>query len=541
MNKSRRWVFALLAAVLGAAPGAWSAAHAAPNEALIKPPSRNVAWIGAGVDADIDRALAQAKAQNKPVLLYWGATWCPPCNHLKSTLFNRNDFAQLSKSFVAVHVDGDRPGAQKLGTRFSVRGYPTVILMDAAGQEISRLPGEADAPQIMALLQQGLSGGRPVAQVLAKVRPTAGSAAAPAALSNLEWGALAHHSWETDESKLVKAEERAGVLADLARLATAQTQPRVDASLVDRLWLKALVASDAQRGLKADDAVLARVLAVLGSPAESREHMDLLTSYVKPMLRSFKDLDASKQSLLKSRWDASLMALQGDTTLSRADRVGALTSRIQLARSEGEGKSTAHLADLATQARKMAEALDTEVTDGYERQAVITASAYMLGEAGQWAQSDALLKGNLARSHSPYYLMSQLASNAKKQGRSSEALKWSRMAFERSEGPATRLQWGASYLQTQVELSASDAPGIEATAKQLWSLAAEDPSAFHERSARSLQRVADQLKSWRAASGQDRAPVVARLHQALGGVCAKTNKADGQRATCDKLRASLAS
>jgi thiol-disulfide isomerase/thioredoxin len=104
------------------------------------------------------------------VLLYWGATWCPPCNQLKATLFNRQDFAALSKSFVAVHVDGDRPGAQKLGQRFKVGGYPTLVLFKPDGSEITRLPGEADAEQVMDLLRLGLAGGRPATQVLADAR-----------------------------------------------------------------------------------------------------------------------------------------------------------------------------------------------------------------------------------------------------------------------------------------------------------------------------------------------------------------------------------
>lgn len=116
-----------------------------------------VAWQAAAADADIDRYFQQAKAEKKPVLLYWGAKWCPPCNQLKATLFNRADFIEQSKAFVAVGIDGDAPGAQKLGNRFKVRGYPTLILFSPSGSEITRLPGEADAAQVMKVLQLGLS------------------------------------------------------------------------------------------------------------------------------------------------------------------------------------------------------------------------------------------------------------------------------------------------------------------------------------------------------------------------------------------------
>jgi hypothetical protein len=42
--------------------------------------------------------------------------------------------------------------------------------------------------------------------------------------------------------------------------------------------------------------------------------------------------------------------------------------------------------------------LDAEIKDGYERQAVIYAAGHLLGAAGLWSDSDALLKANLAKS-----------------------------------------------------------------------------------------------------------------------------------------------
>ena len=143
-----------------------------------------------------------------------------------------------------------------------------------------------------------------------------------------------------------------------------------------------------------------------------------------------------------------------------------------------------------------ARALDREITDGFERQAVITSAAHALARAGLWADSDALLKANLAKSHSPYYLMSVLGGNARKQGRKTEALGWYAKAFEASEGPATRLQWGASYLSALVELAPQDEATIEKVARQLFTEAANQEGAFYERSARSLQKVGTQLATW---------------------------------------------
>ena len=67
-----------LAAALAALGPAAQAADGAP--------SANVAWVEAASDADIEKIFTGAKAQKKPVLLYWGAVWCPPCNQLKACL-----------------------------------------------------------------------------------------------------------------------------------------------------------------------------------------------------------------------------------------------------------------------------------------------------------------------------------------------------------------------------------------------------------------------------------------------------------------------
>ena len=491
------------------------------SQAAAGPPSTNVAWLRAAGDADVDRAFAQAKAEAKPLLLYWGATWCPPCNQMKATLFNRQDFAVQSKSFVAVDIDGDRPAAQKLGARFKVSGYPTLVLFTPGGSEITRLPGEADPLQVMALLQAGLAGGRPMAAVLADAR-----AAKP--ITANEWRMLSFHSWDIDESGLVEKADRPAVLAELA----AKSQTQGDSETTTRLWLKALAASDDGKGVKPDADLRQRLQKVLNDPVLARTHMDVLIYGAGDIVKVMTTDDSADRAPLVAQFDAVLTRLQADTSLSRGDRVSALIERVNLARLGQPKDSTQPRlpAALVQEVRDTSARLDREITDGYERMAVITAVAYLQGQAGLWADSDALLKGNLAKAQSPYYLMSQLASNAKKLGKKDEALRWYQQAYDRSEGPATRLQWGASYVTALVDLSPTDAPRIEKAASKLIAEAAQDKGAFHERSARALQRVGKKIGSWNA-DGKH-AAAVKRLQAQLDGVCAKVSAADGQRATC---------
>ncbi len=505
---------------LAAALALGLAVLAAPASATVAG-GPQVAWLPAAGDADIERAFGQARAERKPVLLYWGAAWCPPCNQLKATLFNRQDFIERSKNFVAVQIDGDLPGAQKLGARFKVRGYPTLILFSPDGAEITRLPGEADAPAVMNVLQMGLAGGRPVRTVLADAR-------AGRPVSGPEWRLLAFYSWDTDEAQLVPEGERAGLLATLAAAC-----PAAEAEAAMRLRLKALAASDEGQGVKADAALRAQVLRLLGDPAASRTQMDVLVNAAPEIARALAPAPGAERQAVVQALDAALVRLGNDATLSRADRMSALIGRVDLARlDQPKAVLVPRLPPaLLQQVREAAARADREVTDGYERQAVITAAAYLLGQAGLWKDSDALLRASLDKSHSPYYLMSQLAGNAKRQGRKAEALGWYEKAFERSEGPATRLQWGSAYVAGLVELAPQDEARIERTVSRLIDEAAGQQGAFYERSARSMQKVGDQLAAWNA-KGQHRA-VVERLRAQLAPVCAKLPAGDAQRSACE--------
>ncbi len=547
-----RFPTALATPILGVLLGALLAACSKPAEPTAAPVAVAVAptpaaaplaaehadtgvpWRYVSTDAEVDAAFALARATDKPLFLYWGATWCPPCNQVKATIFNRQDFIERARAFVPVYVDGDRPGAQKIGARFHVNGYPTMLLFNPQGTELTRLPGEVAAAHYTQVLTLGMSAQRPVKEVVALALADP-KAAGGTALSANEWRLLAFYSWGTDQQQIVPKD---GVGALLKKLADAC--PAEPADVATRLRLKALAAADPPAASKPDTASQAMLLALLADPNAARAQMDVLTNDASDIVRALSFEGEPRRAELLAAFTPALQRLEADTTLSRADRLAALIARVDLARIDAleagggaEAAKTALPAPLLADVREHAARVDREITDGYERQAVITSAAYALRQAGLGSESDALLTDNLAKSHSPYYLMTALASNAKARGDSAGALHWYEMAFDRSEGPATRLQWGASYVNALVDLSPQDEARIEKAAGALFAEAGKQSDAFYERSGRSLQRVGTKLHDWNANGGH--AAVIARLQTQLDGVCAALGATDPKRAACEAL------
>ena len=479
-----------------------------------------IAWR----EGDVDAAFAAARAEGKPLFLYWGAIWCPPCNQVKATLFNRQDFIDRARFFVPVYLDGDTPSAQRLGARFNVSGYPTMILFAPDGRELTRLPGEIDGEQYMRVLALGMGGARPVKDTLA-VALSASAGPAGWKLSPDDWRMLAYYSWLTDEQQLVPTRE---LPATLKRLA--QNCPADQSETASRLALKALAAAATAKGAKPspDAEATGRLLGVLADAKLVRENFDTLTEYPGEIVGFVTAAQSPERTRLVAAWTAALERLVSDTTLSTTDRLVAITGEVALARLDAAQGSLPPA--LLERVRDQAARADRTTTDPYARQAVIDAAADALAQAGLLAESDALLKSELARSHSPYYFMVDLAENAKKRGDKAAALDWYSRSYASAEGPATRLQWGVRYVNALIELSPQDAAGIEQAATSVIGELDPVPDTFYERNLRGLERMGAKLSAWGREPAQ--AAALVRIRAQMSGVCAKLPAGDPARAKC---------
>lgn len=101
---------------------------------------------------DLPKALEQAKKEKKLVLLdFNGSDWCPPCIKLKKDVFGTDDFKKFAQdNLVLVDLDFPRRKAQaaeikaaneKLSEQYKIESFPTIIVLDANGKQVSREEG----------------------------------------------------------------------------------------------------------------------------------------------------------------------------------------------------------------------------------------------------------------------------------------------------------------------------------------------------------------------------------------------------------------
>ncbi|WP_373989497.1 thioredoxin family protein [Duganella sp. BuS-21] len=436
-----------------------------------------IAWLG----GTLGDAQALARAQQRPLFLYWGAVWCPPCNRVKSEIFARDEFVARAASMLCYHLDGDMPGAQALAAQYQLRSYPTLVLLAPDGSEITRLPCELDGELFVAALDVALAVDR---------AGSSASAALDAALSGAralcadEWSLLSHYSWDTDEGKLLGSRALAPTLSALAAAST-------DRAAAMRLSLHAQLASGT------GDA--AALLALLGDAQQARANMDIFNNSGINLIKI-----ASRREELAAALGAVAAQWADDFWLSAPDRLMAVRLQMRLARLRAPTQG------LQALVRERVDAALAESTDPYERHALVNTAVGALNDAGLPELAEQVLLAELARSHSPYYFMLSLAASARRRSDMAAVLSWYGKAWQASTGPATRLQWGVTYLSSLIDLAPQDAAAIEQAAQALLAdIHHAGADAHQQRNLSQLQKLAAKLAT--IAAGPQTAALAATL------------------------------
>lgn len=107
---------------------------------------------------DWDAAMKKAAKEGKNVFaLFTGSDWCIWCKRLEGEVLSQKAFSsEIVKSYVPVYIDypSDRSlvsaktAAQneKLSAKYPIRGYPTVLILDAKGEVLAQTGYQRGGP-----------------------------------------------------------------------------------------------------------------------------------------------------------------------------------------------------------------------------------------------------------------------------------------------------------------------------------------------------------------------------------------------------------
>jgi thiol:disulfide interchange protein DsbD len=88
---------------------------------------------------DYEHGINTAQVENKPVMLYFHTSWCSWCEEMDDNTLSDVEVIQKSFDFVTINIDADDRGDLK--SRYDVYKYPTVVFLDATGNETNRVTG----------------------------------------------------------------------------------------------------------------------------------------------------------------------------------------------------------------------------------------------------------------------------------------------------------------------------------------------------------------------------------------------------------------
>ena len=528
MGKSRITVL-LIAFLIVACGGEQVAQHGAEN------PHLELAWF----EGTVDEAFALAAREGRPVFLYWGAEWCPPCHYLKNKIFKRPEFVAKMADFIPVYLDGDTERAQILGEDLKVKGYPTVIVFSPDGDEVMRMPSSIPAAQYADVLDAAVQVMRPLGEVVEEVRRSGAAAADPASL-NL----LAFYSWGQDAEIELAREDVHRVFGDLYRETPAELaaqRSRFFSHYLDALIdLSAGDESEAAPELSAEEKqALAEQMQTILTDADLRNSNLFPVFYRSRRIVEFLFPDTETdgggaRAVLVDAWLAAARQAEDDEALSVDDRLSALLPQIQLARMEGEEEAelpealVGHLRDRIAWAGEA-------VSGSSELQAVMSTMAWLLEQAGLEEEAETLLAERMGDTAAPYYYMSWLAGLKAEADRPEEALTLYRQAYDSARGRYTRFRWGSTYLRRLLELSPDDTETITAASGEILDELLTHGDAFALGNHSRLQSLEKAYREWNE-DGSHAAELdgVRKLVQAACGRYPEQGE-DSQRARCESF------
>lgn len=125
-----------------------------------------------GSVADI---LTMAKEQNKVVMVDVLTEWCKWCVELDNKVYSKPDLGEFANTNqINYKIDAENGEGVDFAKKYNVSGYPTILFLDAGGNEIDRIVGYVPAKEFKEMMMDYNKGVNTYADLKAKLEKNPG-------------------------------------------------------------------------------------------------------------------------------------------------------------------------------------------------------------------------------------------------------------------------------------------------------------------------------------------------------------------------------
>ena len=101
-------------------------------------------------EGSFDEALKAAETQNKKVFVDFHTSWCVYCRKMAAEVFPDPKVGEyFNRHFISIKIDAESESGKPLARKYEVKAYPTLLIVDPAGEEVASAEGGMDAGQLL--------------------------------------------------------------------------------------------------------------------------------------------------------------------------------------------------------------------------------------------------------------------------------------------------------------------------------------------------------------------------------------------------------
>jgi thioredoxin-related protein len=107
--------------------------------------------------AQWDSLMEVSKGSGKPVFVVGHTTWCGYCKRFFSVVSGDSSVAAYYNAYyVNIAIDTDQDFGKVIASKYGVRGYPTLLFLDAKGVQLNRVNGYVDPAVLLSYGRRSL-------------------------------------------------------------------------------------------------------------------------------------------------------------------------------------------------------------------------------------------------------------------------------------------------------------------------------------------------------------------------------------------------